>query len=269
MNCKNCNHPLSEGDKYCLECGAKVVAERLTMKRLWTEFVYSVFGWDNKYLKTAKCLIIQPEILFKDYISGVRKRYLSPFTYFSIGVTLALLLYSFNSKIYLENIGYITVKTGDKVESSIDSPEKAKNKPSEFNVNEFNDKLKKLLLKYYNIMAFLLLPVYALMAYWVFRKPYNYAEHLIINTYIQGLLVIGNLILFHVGLAINKPNMLNYSFFIAIIYYLYAYGRLYKLTFKQYIFRFIRFLLFSIVVGLALVLVGVVIGFLMKMADLF
>lgn len=63
MNCKNCNTQIEETAKYCSNCGANVVIERLTIKKTWSEVVSDFFGWDNKYLVTTKERVVSPEVI--------------------------------------------------------------------------------------------------------------------------------------------------------------------------------------------------------------
>lgn len=60
MECKNCDTDLSDQYKYCRECGAKVINERITFRKLLGEAFNQTFGWDNKFFITLKTLITRP-----------------------------------------------------------------------------------------------------------------------------------------------------------------------------------------------------------------
>jgi len=102
MNCKNCNHNIADTNQFCPNCGAKVVLERITTKKLWKDFAVNFFGWDNKYLVTLKKLILKPEQVFNGYFNGVRKRYVNPFAFLAIGTALAVLVFSALSDSYIQ-----------------------------------------------------------------------------------------------------------------------------------------------------------------------
>ena len=104
MRCKNCSHQLSNHTKYCEECGAKVILERITFKKLIIESFNQSFGWDNRYFLTFIGLLLRPHQIIKDYLQGVRKRYLNPFAFFAIGAAARLLVFSIFIDEYMDLI---------------------------------------------------------------------------------------------------------------------------------------------------------------------
>jgi predicted amidophosphoribosyltransferase len=93
MNCKNCNSKLSENNNFCSECGAKIVKERITVKRLLSSF-FNALGWDSNFFITLRSLLSNPQSVLKEYISGTRKKYTNPFTFFAISLTISLFVYN-------------------------------------------------------------------------------------------------------------------------------------------------------------------------------
>ena len=73
LDCKNCAQPLHNSDKFCSNCAAKIVNQRITVKNLFSDFTNNVFGWDNKFFVTLRMLVLKPHILFKEFvfISGI------------------------------------------------------------------------------------------------------------------------------------------------------------------------------------------------------
>lgn len=143
------------------------------------------------------------------------------------------------------------------------------NKERRTEINEIQKKqfelglqIQKLILQYYNVFAFLVLPIYTLMAYLVFYKPYNFGEHLIINTYIQGFSFILMTIFVLLSLIIS-PDIYFYNILAMAGLYLYVYSKLYQLSYIKIFLKFLKFL--GIFIGLAtiLFLMGVVIGVIM------
>ena len=90
MTCKNCKSSLNHEQLFCGNCAAKVVTERITIKKLLSDLASNVFGWDNKFFFTVRMLILKPEILFKEYIDGTRKKYMNPLSLLTLTAALAL-----------------------------------------------------------------------------------------------------------------------------------------------------------------------------------
>ena len=89
MNCKNCNTTLKQEQKFCDECGAKVIQNRLTPKVLAAQVNEQFISIDNKLLLTFIDLFKKPEAVIDGYIHGTRKKYIDVLQYFAIALTLA------------------------------------------------------------------------------------------------------------------------------------------------------------------------------------
>jgi hypothetical protein len=125
---------------------------------------------------------------------------------------------------------------------------------------ELNEKLQKGFLKYFNLISLLLLPLYAFIAFLVYRKPYNYAEHLTVTTFIQGFSFFVSSILFLI--AINtSPYLYSVSVLFLMFFYCYVYGKLYQLTVGQSILKFIIFLVILFAVVLIFFGAAIAIGY--------
>jgi hypothetical protein len=99
MNCKNC-HTEFEGN-YCNYCGQPAKPERLDWLYLRHSIQHSVFHLDMRMLFTAKQFFLYPGKAAKDFFSGKRIKYASPFAYFALATTIYILLNNFLS---VENI---------------------------------------------------------------------------------------------------------------------------------------------------------------------
>ena len=76
MHCKNCNHPISENQNYCDNCGAKVIRNRLEPKVLIHQVNEQFLSIDNKLLRTFVALCVKPEDVIGGYINGTRRKYI-------------------------------------------------------------------------------------------------------------------------------------------------------------------------------------------------
>ena len=74
MFCKNCERQLRTDFRFCPDCGAKIIRNRITLKNLWGDVVERVFNIDNTFLKTFGHLFSKPEVVIEGYIEGTRLR---------------------------------------------------------------------------------------------------------------------------------------------------------------------------------------------------
>ena len=211
-----------------------------------------IFGWDNKFFLTIRKLIIAPQEILGEYLNGTRKKYTNPITFFAIGMALSIFIFNTFDEAYMN----MTLETAKAQNEWFSENIGGQFKSIKFQQEslERNEKLQKGFLKYFNLISLILLPLYAFIAFLVYRKPYNYAEHLTIVTYIQGLSFFVSSILFLI--AINtSPYLYSISILFLIFFYCFAYGKLYRLTIGQSILKLIIFLVIPFAV---LLLFGVV-----------
>lgn len=265
MSCKNCHTPLPESANYCANCGSQIVRKRLSFKTFIVDFFTTVFGWDSGYFLTLKTLIVKPELVLHGYVDGLRKKYVTPLTFFAVGITISLLVFNAFQDHFL------LVSTGG--EMDMETMQMQMPQPV-FEIGpedaQKRDELAKAqmaimietqqsVLNYFNAYSFLFLPLYTLMALLVFGKPYNYTEHLVINAYLQGILFLSTALFFLLSLVL-WPELYLISVIPSILYYSYAYGRLYKQSFAQIIAHLFKFVGIAIIAAIILLLISVLIG---------
>ncbi|MEP2689382.1 DUF3667 domain-containing protein [Maribacter dokdonensis] len=257
MSCKNCSSALVHQSFYCNQCGAKIVSERITIKRILEDAFQNYIGWDNKYLVTITYLILRPGVLLREYYSGTRKKFLNPFAFLTIGMAINLFVFNSFDEEFISVMNDFNKSQLDWYAEVIGGP---------FTNEEFQSEQltksaesSKFMLKYFNILVILLLPVYTLMAFLIYRKPYNYAEHIVANCYIQGFSMLTTSLIFFIAIWIH-PSLYLLIYPLLILYYTYVYGKLYKLTIGQSILKIILFL--AILTGsiLAVAIISVLIG---------
>ncbi|WP_431122812.1 DUF3667 domain-containing protein [Flagellimonas flava] len=236
MVCKNCNQALVPEDRYCRNCGAKVIQNRLTLKNVWHDLGQQVFNLDNTFLRTFRELFTKPEVVVATYIAGTRKRYMNPISYFAIAITLSGLMFFVLRDIYDLNL----------TESS-------------FN-NETAPQLNYVF-DFQALLAYLSMPLYALMTWMLFSatKKFNYTEHLVANAYIIGQTSYVQVFtyIFFLGLFPIKFDIFNFAFLIVIVVYqFYALGRLHQLGFWSTFWRALIyfFLLIIVMMGIGVVI---------------
>lgn len=264
MNCKNCEVELQQNQNFCGQCGGQIVSERLTVGRIWNNLVDQFFGWDNKYLRTIKCLLLRPETVIRPYLNGTRKKFVAPFTFLAIGTAVAMLVFNQFSEEYMEMAHTLSGVEYDFIENRLNTPEQiASFEAQKASQTEMNDKIQGSILKYFNIITFLMVPFYALIAFLVFRKPYNYGEHLVIAAFVQGFTFVISLFFFLASIFIH-PAIFSLSMLFSILYYLHAYKRIYDLTLGRTFIKFLKFLGVLTLGAISITLIGIGVIVLLK-----
>lgn len=260
MNCKNCNTQIEDSANFCQSCGGKVVTNRITFRQIIKDMLRNILGLDNTYLRTLKGMFVSPQLVLTDYMNGVRKRYFPPFGFFTIGAALALFAFQQFSEDYIAISQGINESQFEVIDQTLE-PDKKMDQEIVQESLEDTEEIQRTILRYFNFFSFLLLPVYALMGFIVYRKPYNFGEHLVANAYMQGVTFLFTLIFFLLSLVID-PSLYMISMIFVMVYYTYAYGKWYNLSFGKSLIKLLLFLLVLIGFFLGIVLVGVVYGIL-------
>ena len=261
MNCKNCQTPLNQKQSYCSECGAKIIKNRITIKSLASDFTAITLGWDNKFFFTIKMLLLKPDILLKEYLGGTRKKYMNPFTLLALGTAIALFIFNFFSEDYT-NLSIEANRNTFELYAKILKKQIGESFNSKAFIEENITRLETyntIMLKYFNLLVILFLPIYTLLSFFTYRKPYNYGEHLIINCYIQGLSFLTTSLIFTLS-VFTSPSLYILAIVLLVTYYTYAYGKLYKLTKAEAILKLFKFLAILITPIIILTIIGIIIG---------
>ncbi len=271
MNCKNCNEVLEKDAHFCDNCGAKVITNRITLRFLVGE-LFASMGFESLYFTTLKGMLLSPHEVIKEYLGGVRKRYVNPFAYLALGAALALLVFNYFSDDYLkaqasfnqsqiEEFKEIVAKDLSAIKN-ISKEEltklKAEQKTAQVQLN-FIENWSQFLLRYFNLAAFLFLPFYALLSKLTYYKPNNYGEHIVINAYIQGTTMYVSIICFLLSIIIN-PKIFSFSLIFVILYYLYTLGKLYNYSFKKSVVKFFKFIGVLLLSLIPFMIIAMIIG---------
>jgi len=97
-HCKNCGRPVH--DVYCSHCGQKISLGRISLSYLWEELFHFFTHIDKGFLFTAWKMIVAPGSTPKEFVSGKRKIYQSPISYFLIWITVYILFLYWLEKIF-------------------------------------------------------------------------------------------------------------------------------------------------------------------------
>ncbi len=250
MICKNCNQNLSFEDKFCNECGGQVVEGRLTIKGIFIEFYETIFSWEsNRPIKTFIDLLRKPEVVINGYVSGVRKKYISPMGFVAIALTLNGLFFFILNKFFpgtLENM--FIVEQNNEISQ------------------ETNRTILNFILEFYSLAFFAFIPVYAFMSWLIFlnKKKYNYAEHLILNFYAYAETAIFTALLMIATLwnsnLLSQISTLSIGF--QFLYYAYVLKRVFSLTWLQLLIKTLYFFSLLLAIFIGAVIIGIILGIL-------
>lgn len=246
MECKNCQNQLITNQKYCHECGGKVVVHRITFKTISAEILDKFFNIDNKFYQTFVTLLKQPQEVVIGYIDGKRHKYFNPISYFAFALTLSGLYY------FLLKKGVIDY---DQImQNSVQS-----------NTNEMQQKMSiainKFILEYSNLVTLLFIPIYVLFTKLLFSKykKYNWAEHFIINIYlyseasiISSLLLVFSIFNTHLFIVTSGLVML-----FQFLYFAYSLKKIFGLNMKSMLLRTLLFFVLAGVAFLFIVIIGI------------
>lgn len=226
-HCANCQTNLRNNDKYCAQCGAKIVGQRLNLKYLTTEFSERFLNIDNNLLaRTYLALFTKPEAVINGYISGIRKRYLNVANYVALAITITGLQLFIIQRFFPE---------------AMQLPEYLKQQQ-----HPLGDNFMDSFYDYQGIWYLVLIPIYALISKLVFSniKKYNYVEHIVILGYTQAQLSL-TMFLPVILLSAFGMSYFTYSYFgiiSMVIYSAYCYKRIYPLTVKRTLRKTLVFL---------------------------
>jgi len=206
QKCKNCGSIVS--GKFCPECGQSTDTRRFSAKTIVHDFMHGFLHIDHILAHTLKALLTKPGVTLRGYLHGERVRYANPFTMILVfGALTSLLMGKVNMESLIVDLN-ITAKQFVDTESW------------NFSV------------KHFTYRVILGIPVYALVSrFFYFKKPFNYTEHLIVNTFIRAMadvfIVIAALILILVQQDTAVLVVKLIVIFVILLYYGWSFSRLF------------------------------------------
>jgi hypothetical protein len=223
MYCKNCGKPAS--DLFCGHCGQAAKVERITFSYIWHDIFHFFTHMEKGFLFTSYRMLISPGKTATDFISGKRKNYQSPISYFLIWTTIYIL--------FLYGI------------------EKAFGENSVINLSEYFGPLAttKLAISHLSLVLAIMIPFQALYLFILVTKTtYNYFETMTATIYSIGTIILLQFVFAVAALLIhvifNVPVDLRISDILKVIYLIWFISDTVKLFPVK--FKILRMLLFSI-----------------------
>lgn len=247
ITCQNCENQYT--GNFCNICGQKADTRRYEMKHIWEIVSYTVLNiflsFERGFSFTFKELLINPGTMLREYLSGKRAKHLPVISYILLSGTISVILYSYFKDVMFEKMA---------LPDSIDAN---KNRP--FSTKEAMNYLNE----HPVLTAFLMIPISAWISSKLYKKqPYNYAEHLVVNAYLQAQQTILVVVMYPLVL-LNWSAFFYLTFIVSYGYSTWAYHQffqikpLWKSIGKAILAFFLGYLLFMLISGIA----GVIIAF--------
>lgn len=186
--CPSCGY--TGHDKYCSRCGHLLDVKRLTMKGLIQDVIHLFTKFEKGFGYTLKQLIIAPGHLQRSYIQGNRKKNQSPFSMFFICATIAAVA-RYWILIYIET-----------------------------HLHSINTTEANFFKEYMVLLYILLVPLYALILYFLFYKSgYNYTEMIVLLLYTLSIIFLASPVLFLLMIIWPYLDVMYVEFVIYVIYF--------------------------------------------------
>lgn len=205
--CANCEAALT--GEFCARCGQRAWQGRFTLRAVFAQQVAGALDLDRGLIFTFVELFRRPGHMVRDYVRGHTVTYANPVKYFLIMGALTTLVY---------------VKTGLAGEMAGQIAE-GMTTSTNGRVSPRTEALVEMISSYFTLLLAFTLPTAAAATRLVFRRAgYNYAEHLIFNTYTgaqQCVMMIAALLLGAAAGAAPQAS-LNWSVPAVIAYYAWA-----------------------------------------------
>ncbi|WP_452228229.1 DUF3667 domain-containing protein [Lacinutrix sp. MEBiC02404] len=256
MTCKNCDTFLNETDDFCNSCGAKVIRNRLTIKNLFEHFTETFFNYDNKFLQTFIHLFTKPEAVIGCYIDGTRKKYVNVISYFAVSLTV------FGLQLFIMNTFF---KDAFDLSSFNKSAASGFESPEDFIKSQ--EQFQKIISNYQSLLYIITIPFTAFATWIAFyiskNRTYNYTEHVVVNLYYSGQVIIVTslitiLLLFFGIDFLTTSTILTV---LSIFYLAYIFKRLFNLKFGALLLRILLVLIAFLFIFLVIMITFFIVVF--------
>jgi len=235
--CLNCG--VKSDGKYCKNCGQEIELKRLEVKTIFHDITHGILHWDNSILKTFRYLLLHPGGTVKDYISGLRKSYVKPFSYFIFIQTIFVILFHRLGEKYFAFASYSIQDTGDN--------------PGQ------TEQIQHLISNYLNYCNYFMPVFLALYFYLFFRKKtgINYAESLAASFYWVGTTLVFSILIMILSLIdvrIWSAGIIVNSIFLIFAIIKFTDLKNLKGVLKSFLVVYLSYITYGLFVGLVLLL---------------
>lgn len=204
--CLNCGTDLT--GPYCPQCGQRNTAPRLTVRDAAADLVQHFLQVDSGLGRTLIGLTRNPGRVAREYVFGMRARYVNPFKYC---LTITALYFIWNSWIGFDVTGTVPVP-----ELAPDAPERVRA------LAGFAPAMVETVREHLDNVVFLALPIFALALRGLFRRAgFNFAENYAFLLFVTGHTYLIGMAFSVLGLAVPA---LSFALRVAFRFAFFAYG---------------------------------------------
>lgn len=185
--CLNCGTDLT--GPYCPQCGQRNTAPRLVARDVAADLVHHFLQFDSGLGRTLVGLTRNPGKVAREYVFGMRRRYVNPFKYC---FTITALFFVWNAWIGFDLTGSVPMP-----ELPADAPERARA------IAHFAPAMIETVKTHLNNVVFLALPLFALALSGLFRRAgFNFAENYAFLLFVTGHTYLIGMLFSILGLAV-------------------------------------------------------------------
>ncbi len=227
LTCANCGNTYT--GHFCNQCGQKQV-HRYTVGHVLHELLHVFTHADKGIFSFAWQVLTKPGTIALDMVEGRRKKYFNLFQYLVLIVGISTFVMA-KTHLMEQTMQSMNNITGNKVTGQMAL---------------MQQQMVQVLQKYFNLLQFFLIPVYALFS-WLYlrRKAYNYAENIILSSVISAqmnTISIASILLFSL---IHNPKAMAWYGLVSLLILLSCF----VISFRQfYKISFLKALLYSLLV---------------------
>lgn len=191
---------------------------RITMKTIG-EGILDIFNVERGLLYTLFALALKPDQAIQTYFYENRDRLIKPFRYLIFTAAIA----TFITIQYMKKSGFLV-----EMRKGFTTGYTPKNNEELAAVENYFKLLNEVYINYFNLLIVLSVPIIAMVTYWFFRKKFNYAEHLVINSYVTSQLSAYYILLTPLLLIYNFLVVSYIYTFLTFIYSIFVYVKIFK-----------------------------------------
>lgn len=216
--CVSCGNQFT--GKFCNNCGEKVRQEHdRSFKHLMHEAFHFLTHFEGTFLTTLKTMIVSPGKFSLDFVSGVRRKYFKPLSFFLM-VVIVYLLFPFYGGLNMRMAFYKENQLFGRL-ATYQIEEKIERK--KISETQLTEKFEMKSEKTSKFLLFTTIPFMAVVSYVLaFRRRKYFFDHFIYATEIVSAFILFGFILLpliHVGFIYAGIKLFNDESYIAMIVY--------------------------------------------------
>ena len=180
--CKNCNNAVEQ--HFCGVCGQAANTHRITAHQLLHDLQHSFFHFDNGIFYTVSQLITRPGYAIKEYVDGKRIKHYKPIALVVVVATIYGLLYHLL-------ITHIPQAQNENTTG----------------LRRVFETMLNLMMNHLAYSSIFIIITASISSYFLFKhKGFNFAEHIVLNTYYTSLVLIIEVVLFPLLLILEHTQ---------------------------------------------------------------